>query len=483
MGTMQHLRRKILLELYKLIDLVILVCVLVFVMLFFSATPEENIRSLVAFFSFKIKIINIILLGMIIVIWPGIFSTFGLYKFRTTVKISEDFVNIWKAVGIGAMLIAAMSFFFGRQNVTISVLVAFWIICSLTTFLSRFLIRKILFQVRKHGRNLRHVIVIGNGKRGQALASTLIKRKELGYKFVGFVDDNIDSSDSNGGHEVSCKLDELPEFLGNHVVDEVFITLPVKSYYSQISEVITACEQQGIHVHIPLDFFNGGISKIKPVLLDGIPFVVHYTGRDLDLKAMFLKRTMDIILSLMFIIFFSPLSIAIVLLIKFTSSGPVFFYQKRVGYNKRVFRLWKFRTMVKDAEVLQSEYEYLNEVDGPIFKIKNDPRTTRVGKFLRKTSLDELPQLFNVLMGDMSLVGPRPLPIRDVNLFEAQWHKRRFSVRPGMTGLWQINGRNKTEFDELIKYDLEYIDNWSPWLDMNIMLKTVPAVMEGDGAM
>jgi len=173
----------------------------------------------------------------------------------------------------------------------------------------------------------------------------------------------------------------------------------------------------------------------------------------------------------------------IALIIKLTSSGPVLFLQKRVGYNKRVFRLLKFRTMVKDAEVLQAEYEHLNEVDGPIFKIKDDPRTTKVGKFLRKTSLDELPQLFNVLMGDMSLVGPRPLPIRDVNLFEAHWHKRRFSVRPGMTGLWQINGRNKAEFDKLIKYDLEYIDNWSPWLDMNIMLKTVPAVMEGDGAM
>ena len=441
-------------------------------------------RSLFVFFSYKIKIINIILLGMIIVIWPGIFSTFGLYQVRTTVKFSEDFVNIWKAVGIGAMLIAAGSYFFDRQNVTINVLVAFWISCSLTTFLLRFLIRKILFQVRKHGRNLRHVVVIGNGKRGQALASTLMKKKELGYKFVGFVDDNIDSSDSNGGHEVSCKLDELAEFLGNHVVDEVFINLPVKSHYSHISEVITACEQQGILVHIPLNFFTGGISKIKSVLLDGIPFVVHYTGRELDLRAMFLKRTMDIILSIIFIILFLPSSIAIVLLIKFTSDkGSIFFIQDRVGHNKRMFTLIKFRTMVKDAEAMQPEFEHLNEVDGPIFKIKDDPRITKIGKFLRNTSLDELPQLFNVLKGDMSLVGPRPLPIRDVNLFDAQWPKRRFSVRPGMTGLWQINGRNQAEFDELIKYDLKYIDNWSPWLDMNIMFKTVPAVMGGRGAM
>ena len=161
-------------------------------------------------------------------------------------------------------------------------------------------------------------------------------------------------------------------------------------------------------------------SKTKPVLLEGVPFVVRYTGQDLDLKAMFLKRTIDVIFSSILILLFFPVFSVIALMIKLTSSGPVFFYQKRVGYNKRVFRLLKFRTMVKDAEELQSEYEHLNEVDGPIFKIKDDPRTTKVGRFLRKTSLDELPQLFNVLMGAMSLVGPRPLPIRDVNLFEAQ---------------------------------------------------------------
>lgn len=480
---MQHLRRKILLELYKLADLAILVCVLALSMLFFSGNPEEQMRSVIAFFSFKIKLINVLLLGMIIVIWPGIFSTFGLYQSRTTFKFWEEFLNIWKAVGIGTMLIAAFSFFFERQNMTISTLVSFWILCSLATYFSRFLIRKILFQVRKHGRNLRHVVVIGNGRRGHALAETLMAKKELGYKFVGFVDNNSESNGTTSEHSLSCRIDELPEFLGNHIVDEVFIALPVKSFYSKIAHVIKVCEQQGIPVHIPLDFFNGGISKIKSVVLEGAPFVVHYTGRDLDLRAMILKRAMDIVLSSLLIVAFLPLFTVIALLIKLTSVGSIFFVQDRVGYNKRMFKLLKFRTMVKDAEAQQSKLEHLNEVAGPIFKIKDDPRLTTVGKLLRKTSLDELPQLFNVLKGDMSLVGPRPLPIRDVNLFDAQWPKRRFSVRPGMTGLWQINGRNKTEFSKLIKYDLEYIDNWSPWLDMNIMLRTVPAVVGGVGAM
>ena len=478
---MQHLRRKLLHELYKLIDLGVVVCVLAIVLYFFSSAPVEHTRNPLAFLAIKIKVVNVILLGVILIIWLGIFSSFGLYQSRSTFQYRRDFLNIWGAVGIGTMLIAAFSFIFERKYMTISTLVTFWITCSMITFLSRLLLRKILFQVRKHGRNLRHVVVIGSGKRGHRLASTFMKRRELGYKLLGFVDDN-----QNGNSEEAkllCKLEELPEFMGNHVIDEVFITLPVKSYYNKITEVIKACEQQGIPVHMPMDFFDGRISKITSGMLDGHTFVVYYTGNDLDIKAMFLKRTMDIILSLFFIVLFLPLLFAIVLLIKLTSSGSIFFIQDRVGYNKRVFKLLKFRTMVRGAEILQSTFEHLNEVDGPIFKIKDDPRITNVGKFLRRSSLDELPQLFNVLEGDMSLVGPRPLPIRDVKLFNSQWHKRRFSVRPGMTGLWQISGRNQAEFDKLIKYDLEYIDNWSPWLDMNIMLKTVPVVLGGSGAM
>ena len=479
---MEHLRRKLLYEFYKLLDLAILVCVLAFVMFYFSEIPKELTSSdVLAFFSFKMKFINVILLAMLVVIWPTILSTFGLYQSQRSVKLGQDFITIWKAVGVGTMLMAAMVFIFGRKNITISTLVSFWIICSLMIFFSRLVLRKFLFEARKHGRNLRHVIIIGNGKRGHDLASILMKKKELGYKLVGFVDDKVNGKNSTD--ELSCSLDELPEFLGNHVIDEVFLTLPIKTYYNRISEVIKVCEQQGIPVHIQMDFFNGGISKITPVMVEGRPFLVHYTGRELDLRKMFFKRTVDVLLSTFFIVLFLPLLLIITLLIKFISKGPLFFVQERVGYNKRTFKLIKFRTMVEDAEALQPEFEHFNEVNGPIFKIKNDPRITKIGKFLRRTSMDELPQLFNVLKGDMSLVGPRPLPLRDVRLFAAQWPKRRFSVRPGITGLWQVNGRNKAEFDKLVKYDLEYIDNWSSWMDMKIMFKTVPIVITGHGAM
>jgi lipopolysaccharide/colanic/teichoic acid biosynthesis glycosyltransferase len=174
--------------------------------------------------------------------------------------------------------------------------------------------------------------------------------------------------------------------------------------------------------------------------------------------------------------------LVVTLLIKLTSPGPVLFVQERVGLGKRRFRLYKFRTMIQGAEKKLAEVEHLNEMSGPVFKIKNDPRITKIGKFLRKTSIDELPQLINVLKGDMSLVGPRPLPVRDYNGFDQDWQRRRFSVRPGITCLWQVTGRSNVSFDKWMKLDMEYIDNWSLILDFKILILTIPAVLRGSGA-
>jgi lipopolysaccharide/colanic/teichoic acid biosynthesis glycosyltransferase len=178
----------------------------------------------------------------------------------------------------------------------------------------------------------------------------------------------------------------------------------------------------------------------------------------------------------------APLFATVVLLIKLTSPGPIFFLQDRVGYNKRTFRICKFRTMVPNAEKLMANLEKMNEASGPVFKIKDDPRITSVGKFLRRTSIDELPQLINVLKADMSLVGPRPLPIRDYQGFNEDWQRRRFSVKPGITCLWQVNGRSSITFDEWMRLDLQYMDEWSLWLDMKILARTIPAVLKGSGA-
>jgi lipopolysaccharide/colanic/teichoic acid biosynthesis glycosyltransferase len=187
-------------------------------------------------------------------------------------------------------------------------------------------------------------------------------------------------------------------------------------------------------------------------------------------------------ISLSCIILFAPILLITAGLIKLTSPGPIFFVQKRMGLNKRLISVYKFRTMVQNAEQKQAELEHLNEVGGPVFKIKNDPRVTRIGKFLRKTSIDELPQLLNVLKGDMSLVGPRPLPVRDYRGFNRDWQRRRFSIRPGITCLWQINGRSSVSFERWMELDLEYIDRWSVWLDLQILIRTIPAVLKGSGA-
>jgi exopolysaccharide biosynthesis polyprenyl glycosylphosphotransferase len=191
---------------------------------------------------------------------------------------------------------------------------------------------------------------------------------------------------------------------------------------------------------------------------------------------------MDLMVSLLLLGAISPVLILTAMLIKLTSPGPIFFRQKRLGLNKRIFYIYKFRTMVMDAEQRQKELEKFNEVTGPVFKIKNDPRITRLGGFLRKTSIDELPQLFNVVTGEMSLVGPRPLPVRDYEGFDKDWQRRRFSVRPGITCLWQINGRSSIPFEQWMELDMQYIDKWSLWLDLKILYRTIPAVLKGSGA-
>jgi lipopolysaccharide/colanic/teichoic acid biosynthesis glycosyltransferase len=191
---------------------------------------------------------------------------------------------------------------------------------------------------------------------------------------------------------------------------------------------------------------------------------------------------LDVVVSLTLLILFAPLLLAVALLIPLTSTGPALFRQERVGLNKRRFLIFKFRTMVPNADKMLADLERFNEVSGPVFKIKHDPRVTPLGRILRRTSIDELPQLFNVLTGDMSMVGPRPLPVRDYEGFSEDWQRRRLSVRPGITCLWQVNGRSSVGFEKWMQLDIQYMDEWSLWLDLKILARTVPAVLKGSGA-
>jgi exopolysaccharide biosynthesis polyprenyl glycosylphosphotransferase len=242
-----------------------------------------------------------------------------------------------------------------------------------------------------------------------------------------------------------------------------------------------SCEVAGVKVSVAMNYFNLKLSRIRQVEMGGFPLLTFESGPSF-FWPLVCKRFMDILISLILLILLSPLMVVTALTVKLTSRGPVFFRQERCSLNRRKFTLYKFRTMDFDAESKRRKLVRKNEMKGPAFKITNDPRVNTVGRFLRKTSIDELPQLWNVLVGDMSLVGPRPPIPAEVAKYEP-WHRRRLSMRPGITCLWQIGGRNRiNDFNEWARLDLEYIDRWSLWLDIVILLKTVPVVLMGTGA-
>jgi exopolysaccharide biosynthesis polyprenyl glycosylphosphotransferase len=276
-------------------------------------------------------------------------------------------------------------------------------------------------------------------------------------------------------------VEQLNSVIADQPIDEVLVALPIDRYGPLIETIVRQCEEQGIIVRVRTEMSRLQVARSYVDELEGVPVLTIQSG-PADSWQIIIKRVMDLAGSAALLLALAPLFAVVALLIKCDSSGPIFFAQERVGYNKRRFKVLKFRTMVVEAEEQQHMLEPLNEVEGPVFKIKKDPRITRVGAFLRRFSIDELPQLVNVLKGHMSLVGPRPLPVRDVERIDIQWHKRRFSIKPGITCLWQVNGRSNIGFNEWVRMDLDYIDKWSLGLDLLILVKTIPAVLRGPGA-
>ena len=280
---------------------------------------------------------------------------------------------------------------------------------------------------------------------------------------------------------VETPVQQLVAELHNHSVFGVILSAK-HTNFEQVEYVIRACELEGVEVWLVADFFSTQISRTSLDELLGRPLLIFRTAPE-DSWRIVVKQVVDLVGAFLLLILLSPLFALIALLIKYTSPGPILFRQQRSGLNGRPFTIFKFRTMVTNAEQFKHELLAMNEMTGPVFKVTNDPRITPMGKFLRKWSLDELPQIFNVLRGEMSLVGPRPLPVDEVKRFENLSHRRRLSVKPGLTCLWQVKGRNQiNDFREWVRLDLEYIDNWSLGLDFKILLMTVPAVLRGTGA-
>jgi exopolysaccharide biosynthesis polyprenyl glycosylphosphotransferase len=293
---------------------------------------------------------------------------------------------------------------------------------------------------------------------------------------------------NDDGTEIVAELDlietpvqQIVSLLHNHSVFGVILSAR-HTNFEQVEYVIRACELEGVEVWLLADFFSTQISRTSLDEMLGHPLLIFRTAPEASWQLL-VKQLMDLSGALVLLIALSPLFLLIAAMIKLTSPGPVLFRQQRSGLSGTPFTIYKFRTMVTNAEQFQHELAAMNEMSGPVFKVTNDPRVTPFGKFLRKYSLDELPQLFNVLRTEMSLVGPRPLPVDEVKRFENLAHRRRLSMKPGLTCLWQTSGRNQiSDFREWVRLDLEYIDNWSLWLDLKILLRTIPAVLRGTGA-
>jgi exopolysaccharide biosynthesis polyprenyl glycosylphosphotransferase len=439
--------------------------------------------TLSAFLQIRIKVGNFVLFLGFLLAWHLIYSLFDLYHSRRFSSRGREAVDIIKATSLGTIVLLVSGLLLKLQIITPLFLAVFWGLDTGLTVLGRFALRYSLAHIRLRGRNLRHILIVGTNSRAIDFARKIGKQPELGYQVIGFVDHTpvTHKKFNQSGCALVTDFRGFPSFLRDHVVDEVVIALPLKSLYNEASMIAGLCEEQGILVRHLSNPFNLKLARSRADQF-GDDTILTLTTGSMGGVPVFFKRVLDIVLSFIALLLLAPPLLLVALCIKLTSPGLVFFVQERVGLNKRRFRLYKFRTMVADAEKKQVELEEFNEVSGPVFKIKNDPRVTPIGKLLRKTSIDELPQLINVLKGDMSLVGPRPLPVRDYEGFDEDWHRRRFSVRPGITCLWQINGRSNVSFEKWMQLDMEYIDSWSLLLDLKILAKTIPAVLRGSGA-
>jgi exopolysaccharide biosynthesis polyprenyl glycosylphosphotransferase len=439
--------------------------------------------SLSRFLSIRVKLSNLIVLTAVLLVWHLVFSVCGFYQSKRLSSLMSLVVDAAKATTLAAVALMLMARFFRVTMVTFSFMLLFWLLSSVLIIIARVTVRYLLRKIRLHGHNLRDVLILGTNARALEFARRIESKPELGYRVLGFVDDDWPGMPTfvQSRYKLCCNLGDLHEYLRRNVIDEVAIYLPLRSFYEYASQVAAVCEQHGIMMRFASDIFNLKIARSRAADLDGDPHITAHSG-SLEGWPVLMKRALDIVVSFTLLILLAPLLAVVALCIKFESDGAALFRQERIGINKRKFLIYKFRTMVPNADKMIAELETLNEARGPVFKIKNDPRRTKIGGLLRRTSIDELPQLLNVLKGDMSLVGPRPLPVRDYEGFNEDWQRRRFSIRPGITCLWQVNGRSSISFERWMQLDLQYMDEWSFWLDLKILAQTIPAVLKGSGA-
>jgi exopolysaccharide biosynthesis polyprenyl glycosylphosphotransferase len=421
---------------------------------------------------------------LIIALWIGAGLAAGIYREVQEENLRRVFTDPFK-VGLAAtILLFAVISLVKFQYISRLLLGIYALIDFLMMICFRLVARAFATPLRRSVAGLRTFLLVGEGPEMADIAHTLEVNESRGMRLLGFVHTGAapgtGTSTLNGlaKPHPAFTLPELPNLLRRQVIDEVIFVVP-KEELEKLGDAFLVCEEEGVKTRVLLSFFPQVVSKVYLERLGTKPLLT-FSATPQDEFLLF-KRAIDVILALCALVVLSPVLLVVVLLVKITSHGPVFFTQTRCGLGGRKFTLYKFRSMRENADMLREELEALNEVDGPVFKIRNDPRCTPIGRFMRKFSLDELPQLVNILKGDMSFVGPRPPLPEEVEKYE-RWQRRRLRMQPGLTCLWALEGRSKLSFRRWMELDLEYIDHWSMALDWKILLKTIPIVLVGRGA-
>ncbi|MGH2466538.1 MAG: sugar transferase, partial [Candidatus Limnocylindrales bacterium] len=410
-------------------------------------------------------------------IWMATLWLTDLYRLRARWTYRRELLDILRAALLIALAAFSALFIFHLGDVSRLFLLELFAAQVVVTMGARIVIRTTLRVARAHGYSARFILIVGTGAPARAFAARIERRRDLGLRVIGHLAEGPEAPLEVGPNPVLGRLEDIEAILHARVVDEVAICLPATSI-GLVEPIARLCEEEGRIVRIPIDEVAGlTVPGGRLEDFDGLAVLSLVYGPD-RIIGLLVKRAVDVAGALVGLVVLSPVFVALGTIVLVGEGAPILFHQARVGLHGRAFRMVKFRTMVPDAEAQVAELEELNEVQGQAFKLTDDPRISRVGRFLRRTSLDELPQLWNVLSGSMSLVGPRPPLPREVAAYDL-WHRRRLSMKPGITGLWQVSARREVDFDRWVALDLDYIDRWSLWLDFKIMLRTIPALLSG----
>ena len=409
----------------------------------------------------------------------AIFALRGLYGIRLTGSWFRQAWNIVSSATLGLAFLITYYFVFQPAANSRLLMLFVWAMAILILCLGRLIVSATMGMLYRLGLGETRLLVVGSGRLGKMIMQHIAASPNLGYSIVGFLNDMNEPPSDFGRFKMLGTLDDLGMVIRSMQVDEVIIALPANLHQQSIRSV-RLCEHLGTSFKLVPDLYELSISRIDMEAIEGIP-LLGIRQASINSLQRFVTRTVDIVLSILLLALGLPFWLCIALAIRLNSPGEVIYRQTRIGQNGRPFKVYKFRSMYKDAENVLSDLLVYNEAQGPLFKMRDDPRVTPVGKFLRRTSFDEIPQLINVIQGEMSLVGPRPPLPHEVAQYE-EWQKGRLAMKPGMTGLWQVRGRSNISFDEGVLMDLYYIENWSLRLYFQILLRTIPAVVRSRGA-